>query len=133
MKKYMIVIALLMVVAVPLTAQNEGSNFTNGFPGVGNGRFWKGLTTYEKLVWISGFYIGAVSMSAQDGCDKKPSKMLPQLTFGEVRDSVDRFYSEPENNLIIIPEAIHYVKLKTGNSSGLWAGQIPESELAYVG
>jgi hypothetical protein len=110
MKKYMIVLVLLFLVAVPLTAQNEDI-VTNH---IVNGRFWKSITPHERTAVIAGFIAGVRwTVTTSTTCSKEAKERLPNLTYAELRDAVDHFYSEPENVSLPVPVGIEFVEWKT--------------------
>ncbi len=93
-----------------------------------NGRVWVALGAGEKTAWIYGFMDAALEWQAdmmliirQNGKDpfaeeNQPKKLpfsLPRsLTFGEIVESLDRFYAEPTNRVIPIAFALSWVDLK---------------------
>jgi hypothetical protein len=51
--------------------------------------------------------------------DAQSIEYLPKgLTFGEIADAIDHFYSEPENVLVPVSDAISVVSFKASGTSG---------------
>jgi hypothetical protein len=72
-----------------------------------NGRGWRKFSGEIKLGYVIGF-------SDTQVCDD--DKLPCHMNFGELVEAIDRFYSEPENLLLTVSAAIHFVTRKAAGA-----------------
>lgn len=123
-----IALALAAIMLFPLVTQGDEKADTRTL-GKFNGRFWRNLSEEGKTLYVIGFNEGSFRVSLL----KSPSlpefqelhaKVWPQnMTFGEVRDSVDNFYKIPENGRVTVIDALSVVAEK---AKGVDAARIEE-------
>lgn len=114
-------LVVVTLLSLSLFAENTPPIFTHG---LANGRYWAMLNKTGKAAWVDGYQtglqIGAQSManlSDTDFEDQSVAYLPKSLTIGEITGAIDRFYSEPENVLVPVSDAISVVSFKAGGTS----------------
>jgi hypothetical protein len=101
-------VAILLAIPLLLAPQSRLLENTNTY-GLINGRMWRIMSPDSKLMYLTGVAEGMIRLSSKQFSDSyKPG----ELNAGEVREAVDRFFSEPENVLIPAIDALHVVSMK---------------------
>jgi hypothetical protein len=82
--------------------------------GVVNGYWWRESTRLGRLNYIQGYYDGMtrILVKASPECaDACPGILphIPDVTYGQVADGLDHFYSDYRYKTVPIPMAITYV------------------------
>ena len=74
-----------------------------------NGRYWNVMSSDAKLAYLLGCSEALIEEAKSEFVKKyKPG----ELSTGEVRTAMDRFYAEPENALIPVIDALKIVAMK---------------------
>lgn len=74
-----------------------------------NGRGWNAISSDGRTLYLRGVSDGIIRESS-DAFKKK--YMCGTLSTAEVRTAIDRFFSEPENLLVPVIDALHIVSMK---------------------
>jgi len=121
MKRILVFLVLLSAVAV---AQNaDGTPNPSRTAGFANGRFWRALTPESKLVWLVAYRDGLswATVMHQKGNNANLSRVINEetnplfpatLTWEETAASLDQLYEVPENRQIALPNALQIVVLR---------------------
>src|SRR6266436_1301392 len=100
---------LLMIAGAALCQAPKAPDRTDK---VANGRFWKALSNEGRLYYVIGFSDGVVSSSLE-----AIATYIPNATYGETVEAIDRFFAEPENAAIPVRDAVRVFRMKLNGAS----------------
>lgn len=106
---------IVLTVLLIFIAHDIGQAQSNGNE-LHDGRFWRSSSDSGKLGYLVGYNEGVgrgLSNYTTDvrELEKGLRREWPDLTFGEMKEAVDRFYESPDNRLLPVVIAIRVVAM----------------------
>ena len=106
------VLTMLLVFVV----HDIGQAQSNGGNELHDGRFWRSSSDSGRLGYLVGYNEGVGRGLSNYTTDVKEfekglRREWPDLTFGEMKEAVDRFYESPDNRLLPVVIAIRVVAM----------------------